>query len=271
MPKVCSQSIPVGGDMVALKHSEKQVIEAAFEMRSGYVLDFTNHSMEMFFMDEFGIAIYSDKYSVHGSSKARLLRTFIAIEDGRTVAAVLRRLWEYRETVESYTIMAAHDGIRVRLFQILDRIEKDSAHPRTDALYRFKEDETLDELIAAIERDVGANKPGAVLDRLHTYCMKKFGHLLDQRGIPVEKLEPLHSKVGKYVKALNNERALSDVTAQIVKNSIGVFEKFNHVRNQQSLAHDNEIMGQAEARFVYDSITALLRFVRSVEADKFGA
>jgi hypothetical protein len=55
--------------------------------------------------------------------------------------------------------------------------------PRTDAIERFRQDETLEELISAIERDIGANKPAAALDRLHTYCMKKFSHLLDERGI----------------------------------------------------------------------------------------
>ncbi len=81
----------------------------------------------------------------------------------------------------------------------------------------------------------------AALDRLHTYCMKKFGHLLDVRGIQWERAEPLHARVGKYVKALAQDRELREVTAQIIKNAIGVFDKFNHVRNNQSLAHDNEL------------------------------
>jgi Abortive infection C-terminus len=50
---------------------------------------------------------------------------------------------------------------------------------------------------------------------------------------------------------------------------IGVFDKFNHVRNNQSLAHDNELLDPAEARFIYDSVTAILRFVKSIETNKF--
>ena len=100
--------------------------------------------------------------------------------------------------------------------------------------------------------------------------MKKFGHLLDVRGVAWDRAEPLHSRAGKYVKALGQERELRDVTAQIIKNATGVFDKFNHVRNNQSLAHDNELLDQAEARFVYDSITAILRFIKSIEA-KFDA
>ena len=138
--------------------------------------------------------------------------------------------------------------------------------PRTDAIDRFVRDQTLDELVTSIERDIGANRPAAALDRLHTYCMKKFGHLLDVRRIPWDRAEPLHSRVGKYVKVLSQSRGLRDVTIQIIKNAIGVFDKFNHVRNNQSLAHDDELLDPAEARFIYDSITAILRFIKSIEA-----
>jgi hypothetical protein len=43
-----------------------------------------------------------------------------------------------------------------------------------DAIDKFAGDETLEELVAAIDRDIAANKPAAALDRLHTYCMKKI-------------------------------------------------------------------------------------------------
>jgi hypothetical protein len=157
-----------------------------------------------------------------------------------------------------------------RFFALLSKIEGSGAIPNTDAIDRF-EDETLDELVAAIERDIGANKPVAALDRLHTYCMKKFAHLLDERGIVWEKAEPLHSRVGKYVKAVHQQRNLKDVTSQIIKSSIAVFEKFNHVRNNQSLAHDNQLLDPAESRFIYDGVTAFLRFVRSLEKTRFGS
>jgi hypothetical protein len=73
------------------------------------------------------------------------------------------------------------------------------------------------------------------------------------------------------VKALEQQHALTDMTKQIVKNAIGVFEKFNYVRNNRSLAHDNDLSHQAEARFIFDSVTAILRFVKAMEASRFGA
>ena len=248
-----------------------RVFDDAFDMHSGYVLHFSDRTFSEFFDDEFGIDIYFEKYSFNGSSKAKRLRAFISTEDEYAVARVLRRLWEHRESIPRYRTLENYKSVKQRFFELVAKIEGSGAIPRTDAIDLFKRDGTLEELVAAIERDIGANRPVAALDRLHTYCMKKFGHLLDQRQLAWDKAEPLHSRVGKYVKALGQERELRDVTAQIIKNSIGIFDKFNHVRNNQSLAHDNELIEPTEARYIYDAITAFLRFLKSVEANNFGA
>jgi hypothetical protein len=255
--------------MVQLKHGQRRVLEEALGMGSGYVLNFSDRTFAEFFEDQ-GITIYQEKYGINGTSKAKHMRAFIEVEDAFTVCRVLHGLWEHRESVPVYN-NADQTGLKARFFAVLDQLESGGAIPRTDAIDRFARDQTLDELVASIERDIGANRPAAALDRLHTYCMKKFGHLLGVREIAWERAEPLHSRVGKYVKALSQERDLRDVTAQIIKNAIAVFDKFNHVRNNQSLAHDNELLDPAEARFIYDSITAILRFVKTIEANKFDA
>jgi IrrE N-terminal-like domain/Abortive infection C-terminus len=251
--------------MVALKYSEMRILDDALDMHGGYVLNFSDRTFSEFFDDEFGIHIYDPKYSFNGSSKTKHMRAFIKVEDEYTVSRVLRRLWEHRESVPLYEDSENHAALKQRFFGLVTKIEGGGALARTDAIERFKPDETLEELVAAIERDIGANKPVAALDRLHTYCMKKFAHLLDERGIAWERSEPLHSRVGKYVRALGQEHELRDITAQIIRNAIGVFDKFNSVRNNQSLAHDNEILDHVEARFIYDSITAFLRFVKSLD------
>jgi hypothetical protein len=247
-----------------------RILDDAFRMQNGYVLDFVNRTFSEFFDDEFGIDIYDDKYGFLGSSKANHLRAFIAADDPYMVSRVIRALWKYRENLPYQDQTSEYDNIKARIFELLARIEGGGAVPRTDALEQFKPDETLEELIAAIERDISANKPATALDRLHTYCMKKFAHILDERGIARDKDEPLHSRVGKYVKALKQEQNISEITLQIIKSSIGVFEKFNEVRNKKSLAHDNELVNQAEARFIFDGVSAFLRFVKSTETTRFG-
>ena len=152
----------------------------------------------------------------------------------------------------------------------MHRLQGDTSLASTDALHKFAQNETLDELIKAIQRDIAANKPQAALDRLHTYCMKKFAHLLKLHGSGCEREEPLHSRVGRYVKLLEAGSKLQPISARIMKSSITVFDDFNSIRNNKSLAHDNELVGLHEARFIFDAISNVLRFVRSLEASRFG-
>ena len=252
--------------MADVKHSDIRIVDDAFQADPGYCLNFSDKTFREWFDDEFRIDIYDDRYRAGGTSKMNRLRTFLRVSDAMTAARVLRKMWEYRESE-----FRPHENPKVqeRLFALVARLEGSATVANTDALDKFTPDETLEELIGSIERDIAADKPAAALDRLHTYCAKKFGHLLDARKIEWHRDEPLQSRVGKYVKAIDAEKPLQDMTRQILKNSIGVFDKFNHVRNNQSLAHDNSLLHKAEARFIFDSVSAVLRFVKSVDTARY--
>lgn len=235
--------------MVALKRSDMRILDDAFGMHEGYVLNFSDRTFTEFFEAEFRIDIDQQKYRFNGSSKAKRLRAFVEIEDEYTVSRVARALWAHREQLPRYQEPSAeNNAAKARFFALLERIEGGGAIPRMDAIDKFARDETLEELVAAIDRDIAANKPAAALDRLHTYCMKKFAHLLQERGVTFDKNDPLQSRVGKYVRALENGRELREITRRIVKSSISVFEAFNDIRNNESFAHDNDLVDQAEAR-----------------------
>lgn len=255
--------------MVMLKRSDMRVLDDAFEMHQGYVLNFSDSTFAEFFEDELGIDIDDDKYRINGSSKAKRLRAFIEIEDAFLVSKVCRRLWSHREGLPSRSSQPGAAELKARFFDLLTRLEGGGEVARTDALYQFKPDETLEELVAAIERDIAADKPAAALDRLHTYCMKKFAHLLNLRGLSCDRNDPLHSRIGKYVKALEGERELRGITRQIIKSAISVFEQFNDVRNNRSFAHDNDLVDKTEARFIFDAVSAILRFAKALEAARF--
>jgi hypothetical protein len=62
-----------------------------------------------------------------------------------------------------------------------------------------------------------------------------------------------------------------ELTCPIASPHVSGHEKFNYVRNDDSLAHDNELPDPAEARFLFDSIVAILRFMKSIEAARFGS
>jgi len=60
----------------------------------------------------------------------------------------------------------------------------------------------------------------------------------------------------------------SEMTERILKSSISVLDAFNSVRNNRSLAHDNEMLGPDEALLILSHVTALIRFVQTIEMRK---
>ncbi len=233
-------------------------------------MSFTNQTFEQFFAYHFGIDIYTEKYELYGASKAKRLRAFLRLEDDRTVATALRELWNHRQSIFTPEELAKDtDATRERYFTIVRSLEGVDV-PSSDALEQFTDSATVEELIAALERDMAANRPEASLDRLHTYCMKLFAHLLEQRGVAVGRSEALNSRVGRYVKALEAGGNLREMSLIIMKSSISVFDRFNRIRNDHSLAHDNEVLDRAEAQFIFSAVCNILRFVKHLETSSTG-
>ena len=130
--------------------------------------------------------------------------------------------------------------------------------------------EALEELVADIERTIVADKPEVAIDHLHTYCVKKFTHLLSVRGIDCTDDEPLHSRFGKYRKCLEQERELHEFTIRALKLFISLFDSFNDLRNNRSLAHDNVLLEPVEARLIVNTINSMLVFLRALESSRYG-
>jgi len=118
--------------MVALKNSQMRIIDDIFGMQGGYVLNFSDRTMAEFFDDEIGINIYQEKYGFNGTSKAKHIRAFIAVEDAYTVGKLLRKLWEHKksywDTMEDLTPQEN------RLFDLIQRIEAGQSAPVSSLL-----------------------------------------------------------------------------------------------------------------------------------------
>ncbi len=90
--------------------------------------------------------------------------------------------------------------------------------------------------------------------------------LCELHGIEVTREKALHSVFGEYVKKLKEEGYLeAQMTERILKSSISVFEAFNHVRNDKSLAHDNPILNYEEALLIFNHVAATIRFIKNLE------
>jgi len=259
--------------MAQLKRSDVRLIEnfVSYPNGIGYVIEHSDRTFSEFFSDEFKIEIYDLRYASRGTSKRHRLIGFCEVEHPVLVARVLRRLREQRLQVLKRRREAEPDAFDDEFVALISSLEGGADNPSTDALDRYIVERTLDELIADLERTIAANKPEAALDHLHTYCMKKFAHLLSERGIECGPSEPLNARFGKYRNALNAEKSLHGLSDHAMKNAVAMFEKFNDIRNNRSLAHDREILAHAEARYVYDVVCALLRFVKTLEAGRFEA
>ncbi|WP_367118344.1 hypothetical protein [uncultured Brevundimonas sp.] len=42
------------------------------------------------------------------------------------------------------------------------------------------------------------------------------------------------------------------------------------MRNNRSLAHDNQLLGRAEVRYVFETVVSLLTFIKALDEAKFG-
>lgn len=261
--------------MVDLTKTEIRTIEEAVSVPRGfgYVLDFSDRTMGEFFEDELGVDVYSEEFQANGTSKRNCLTTFLLLANHQRALYVLKALWEIREGILAGI---THPGQKAdaakntgRFKRIIDRLEGSSDPIQSEGVDKFVSERTLEELIADIERNLDANKPEVALDHLHTYCVKKITHLLKTRGIECEQDEPLHSRFGKYRKELLKEQNLHEFFDRALKSSIGIFESFNDLRNNHSLAHDNEILGPVEARFVFSNINAILVLIRALESNRY--
>jgi len=209
--------------MVDLTRTQIRAIEdaMAYPRGFGYVLDFSDRTMEEFFADEFNIEIYAEEYQANGSSKRNCLTTFLTLADTYTALRVLRALWDRREGLleaSSDSSLAQKAKSKSKQFRnVIDQLGSEPSALATDGVETFARDRTLEELVADIERTLAANKPEVAIDHLHTYCVKKFTHLLAVRGIECPADEPLHSRFGKYRKCLEEEQELHDFSKRALK------------------------------------------------------
>ena len=77
---------------------EKKILEKFLGMDSGYVLNFSNRTFSDFFVENFKINIYDDKYADRGESKAKRLRTFWEKESNSLVADSIEKMIEWWES-----------------------------------------------------------------------------------------------------------------------------------------------------------------------------
>ncbi|MEW5669049.1 restriction endonuclease [Pseudomonas putida] len=83
--------------MANFKSSEMRFLDSVFDMGGGYVLDFSDRTMGLFFLEELSIDIDHEMFRKEGTSKAKRLRYLLQNVDRPTVCRVLEALWTHRQ------------------------------------------------------------------------------------------------------------------------------------------------------------------------------
>ena len=250
--------------MSDLTNTEKRKLEKLLDMGGGYVLNFSNCTLDDFVMDSIGRSIYDPRYSNGSGSKANQMRGLWKAEANHIVGKLTGDLLDY--AVETGSVIKGtqwHEECR----QIAERLKQIRLVAELDALAALSDERDFETVAKAVRESIEKNEPESGLDRLHTFVIKYVRTLCTQHGLTVTREKPLHSLFGEYVKRLRDGGHVeSEMAVRILKSSISVLEAFNDVRNNRSLAHDNTILHYDEALLIFNHVASSIRFVRSIEA-----
>ena len=250
--------------MSDLTNFEKRKFERLLRMGSGYILDFSNQTFQEFVQDTVARDIYDAKYSHGSGSKANRLRGFWNEEPNHLTARLLRGIIQHGHEGNLFNDEDAALGVTCQA--ILDRLESTQV-AESDAFAPLSEERDFDVIAQEVRDAINSNKLEIGLDRLHTYVVKFVRTLCEKHGLSVDRDKALHSLFGEYVKRLRSLNHLeSNMTERILRSSISVLEAFNDVRNEQSLAHDNQLLTYDESLLIFNHVAASIRFLRSLEA-----
>lgn len=252
--------------MANLSFSEKNTLEKLLEMNTGYVLNFSNNSFENFIRNSVNIDIYNSPGYEEYCSKANKLRQIWSDEPNAVVGKLILDLMSYFEDYKQEKI----SDYEFRKVQEMKDTAKRLLSNKLKVELPGAQEETLQTLLDDINNSLERNQPTLVLDRLHTFATKFLRKVCIDNGIKVVDNKgnylPLHSLAGMLKKFYISIKAFqTDFTVTAIQNSISLFEKYNEIRNNQSYAHDNEILNNIEAEFAIKSMANVLTFIDKVE------
>jgi hypothetical protein len=192
-------------------------------------------------------------------SKATRLRHFWTHQPDHVVGKLLKDLIEYHEAEKDSAL-----GQKCR--QLAERLLQAAPVQDAEVISVLSEREEFERLAKSVLESINRNDPESGLDRLHTFAIKFTRSLCEKHGITVQRDKPLHSLFGEYVKKLKESKLIeSPMTERILKSSISILDAFNDVRNNKSLAHDNEVLNRNESLLILNYVASAVRFIWVLE------
>ncbi len=241
-------------------------METLFDMRTGYVLDYSDITFESTVRYATGVDIFDDKRYPR-VSKANRLRRFLQIESPYKIGKLLDALLARYQTLKVRDNKQRDDEELVaKLHAAAQRLQDETCSVQLPC----EGEEDFAVLSEDISRALQNEKPELVLDRLHTYAVKYLRKVCETHDIETRdekdnffSLQSLAGKLKKYYEGI--EVLQSGFALQAIKVSISLFESFNTVRNDQSYAHDNHVLQGNEAEYVVRIVSATLNLIEQIE------
>ena len=252
--------------MANLSPLEKTKFEKLFGMETGYVLDFSNRTFREFILDSVGIDIYDDKYDYWSGSKANRLRAFWNSEQDAIVGKLLLDLLEYWNLMSEQPPSPYERNLYDDCWRIASRLKETPIVGGYEIFESYADEDDFASLLSAIRESIERNEPESALDRLHTFVVKYIRQLCGKHEIPYDRKTPLHGLFGSYVKYLRSNGLLeSQMAERILQSSVRIIQDFNHVRNDNSLAHDNPLLNRDESILIFNFVASTIRFIDTLE------
>ncbi len=108
------------------------LLDDLFEMRSGWVLNFSDRTFAQFFAEELNVDINDLTYSKNGTSKGKRLKCFLQTVDKNSVVKTLHALWEYREVLRKRDGKTEEiENAYGQLLTLIARLERKQGTPPT--------------------------------------------------------------------------------------------------------------------------------------------
>jgi hypothetical protein len=254
--------------MADLAYIERANIENFLEMKSGYVMDFSDSTFQEFVVETVGLDIDNEKYHYASNSKANRLRQFIKVESNYTFGKLLSAFCDYwiSKVHIGKIDPRNYENLYKECVKIAERLKQESIVEHIDAIQPNVDDRDFKMLAKSIRESIEKNEPEVALDRLHTFTFRYLRELCIKHKISYEKSDSLNSIFGKYIKFLIDNKHIESIMAdKILRYSINVIEAFNDIRNNKSFAHDNPLLNYHESVLIFNNVSNTIKFIETIQ------
>ena len=182
--------------------ADMQVVERVLNMKTGYVLDFSDRSFDDFIAHEVGVDATAPRYSVDGGSKARRLRRILHSLAGGQRAKLLRAFLKYRDSpAREGSVDLLNDEWRRSYDQIVCGLEQQVTDAdNTYAASSWTGRRTIREQVAIV-RDLAPVALREVDELASIVESRRFNDPITADA--VQCLRELHQQLGELISAID--------------------------------------------------------------------